>query len=281
MMLRKLSTGIDEETADCYGRLWRAHRALPREQNYHFQAMQEVFPEKIVRGGIGLEVGCGSGWDTFAMASSNPGTRMIALDISDGVFTAKEVNKDLQNVLVIRASACELPIKSGTCDFVYSFGVLHHLADPMIGFSEISRVLKIGAPFFVYLYEDHRQNPLKYCGIKLTSWLRKITTRFPPRAVAFFSCLLSPVIVILFSYPAMVFKRFKPTYWIYDLMPFNFGTGLFSLRGDLYDRFAAPLEHRFSDGQVRDAFLKNGFSNIRVTRLKAAAGYAAQAVKDK
>ena len=279
MMLRKLSTGSDKETADCYGRLWRGHRGLAREEKYHFQAMQEAFPEKIVRGSIGLEVGCGSGWDAFTMASVNPGTSIISLDLSDGVYTAKEVNKDMRNVLVIKASAEALPLKSGVCDFVYSFGVLHHLADPMKGFSEISRVLKIGAPCFVYLYEDHRRNPLKYCGIKLTSCLRRITTRLPPQVTAFFSCLLSPIIVILFSYPARVFKRFKPTYWIYELIPFNFGTGLFSLRGDLYDRFAAPIEHRFNDGQVRDAFLDNGFSNIRITRLKATAGYAARGTK--
>lgn len=282
MMLRKASSGsgLDKETADCYGRLWRRHRGLARDQRYHFQAMQEVFPEKIARPGLGLEVGCGSGWDTYSMGSAEPDTRIIALDISDGVYTAKDVNKDLRNVYVIKASAQELPLKSGSCDFVYSFGVLHHLADPMKGFSEIARVLKKGAPCFVYLYEDHRGNPLKYIGIKFVNCLRMLTTRLPPRAIDFFSCLLSPLIVILFSYPARACKLFKHTYWIYELMPFNFGTGLFSLRGDLYDRFAAPVERRFSRQQLRDIFMANGLKDAFITRLVDTAGFAARAYKN-
>jgi len=42
-------------------------------------------------------------------------------------------------------------------------------------------------------------------------------------------------------------------------MPFDFGTGLFSLRGDLYDRFNAPIEHRFRARQAKDLFVKSGF----------------------
>ena len=86
----------EQQTAKCYGRLWRGHLGRPREDKYHFQAMQEVFPEKIVRGKVGLEVGCGSGWDAFTMATDNPGTSVISLDISDGVYTAQEVNKGLR-----------------------------------------------------------------------------------------------------------------------------------------------------------------------------------------
>lgn len=61
--------------------------------------MQEVIPEKIVRGSLGLEIGCGGGWDTHIMAKGNPSIKFISMDISDGVYLATEVNQNLKKCL--------------------------------------------------------------------------------------------------------------------------------------------------------------------------------------
>ena len=73
--------------------------------------------------------------------------------------------------------------------------------------------------------------------------------------------------------------KFKLTRRIAENTPFNFGTGPFSLRGDIYDRFGAPVEYRFSRQAVLDMFGECGFSNARVTRLYNTAGWVAWGYK--
>lgn len=56
-------------------------------------------------------------------------------------------------------------------------------------------------------------------------------------------------------------------------MPFNFGTSLFSLKGDIYDRFFVPIEHRFSCKALYEILKEYNFYNIQITKLKATAGW--------
>ncbi len=266
-------------TAERYGFLWSRQETAGADKKYHFDYMQEVIPEKIVRGSVGLDIGCGSGLDVFNMARNNSSVRIIGMDISDGIYAASHLNRDIKNAALIKGSASDIPLKDGSCDFVYSFGALHHMPDHRRGFSEMARVLKSGSPCFLYLYEDHADNIIKYIGIKIICFIRKVTVTMPPRIIYGISFLLSPSCVLLFSYPAKIFKRFRFTYGLYEKMPFNFGTSLFSLQGDIYDRFAAPVEFRFGRRDLCKTLVMNNFTKINIIRLKAAAGWVAWAYK--
>lgn len=234
------------DTSKRYGFLWSTYWDVEPPDKYHFNCMQEVITERIVRGALGLDLGCGCGWDTFTMAKDNPSVRIIGMDISYGVYNAFKVSSNLKNVNILRGSALDIPLKNEACDFVYSFGVVHHIPDYKKCLIEIARVLKKSSLCFMYLYEDHSDNTIKYICIKIINIIRKITIKIPPRILYFLCCLASPFIVMLFSYPAIFFKRFKATKKLYEKMPFNFGKDFFSLGGDLYDRFGTPIEHRFS-----------------------------------
>ena len=263
-----------------YSLIWSKYNNLPPPAQYHFDTMQELIPEKIVRGTLGLEIGCGCGWDTHIMAKNNHSVRIIGLDISDGVYTASRINSNLKNVNIIKGSAADIPLKDVSCDFIYSFGVLHHMPDYRKGFLEISRVLKPGSPCFLYLYEDHSDNKIKYFAVKMTAIIRKVTTRIPPRMLYLFSCLLSPLFVIIFGIPAKIFKEFKLTYGLYEKMPFNFATSLFSIRGDIYDRFSAPVEHRFSQRTLYDILNEYNFHDVNIKKLKTIAGWVVWGYKN-
>lgn len=263
----------ESATKQRYGYLWSKFLNKSFQNEYHYNYMQDLIPERIVRGGLGLEVGCGCGWDLYLMAKVNPSVRIIGMDLSGGVYPASLATKDLPNANVIKGSGARIPLKSGKCDFVYSFGVVHHMPDYNKGFLEIRRVLKQGAPCFLYLYEDHSDNRLKYIGIRLVSLIRRVTVKLSPKMLYAISYLTSPVFVVFFSYPARIFKRFKQTMFLYEKMPFNFGTGPFSLAGDLYDRFSAPVEHRFSRNQLLEVLRECGFGNIQITRFKETAGW--------
>ena len=102
----------------------------------------------------------------------------------------------------------------------------------------------------------------------------------PPRILYIFSFLASPFVVILFTIPYRVLKKFRITLPLSERVPFNFGTNLFSLTGDLYDRFGAPIECRFSRQEVFDLLKRNGFVNISLSRMKSTAGWVVWGYKE-
>jgi len=260
------------KTKKNYSFLWTRDSDILPQNRWHFNSMQEVINESIVRGITGIDVGSGCGYDTYIMAKNNPSVRIVSLDLSDGVYSCKGLTSAFRNVMIIKSSVLDTPIKDDIFDFAYCYGVLHHTSDPTRGLREIRRILKKDAPVFLYLYEDHSDNAIKYFGVKIVTLIRKITIRIPTRLLYFISCLVSPFIVLVFSYPAKLFRRFKLTYGLYEKMPFNFGNGLFSLRGDIFDRLGTPIEHRFSKKEVVIMLSSCGFYNVSITKLKDTAG---------
>ena len=261
-----------KETERTYGYLWEKESTSPLKE-WHFNHMQEVIKEPIVRGSIGIEIGSGCGYDTYIIAKNNSSVTIVSVDISDGVKQTKALSVELKNVKVVKCSALDVPFKDKTFDFAYSFGVLHHTDNPQKGLLEIAKILKKDSPAFLYLYENHSENFVKSVAIKLISNLRVLTIRIPSKLLYTLACIFSPLVFLSFTVPSKVLRRFKITQHYAENMPFNFGKGLFSLREDLYDRFGAPIEHRFSRQEVYDLFTNCGFCNISITRLKNTAGW--------
>lgn len=261
-----------KKTEDVYGFLWRGLENKSSGK-WHYNNMQEAIKEPIVRGEKGVDIGSGCGYDTFIMAKKNPSVKIFSLEISDGVFAIKKLTRGLNNVWVIKGSALNIPLADNALDFAYSFGVLHHTPDPESAVREIFRVVKKSAPVYLYLYEDHSENRVKCTFLKIIKLLRIITVRLPEKFLYSLSFLASPFVIILFTLPSMFLKKFRITQPLSERIPFNFGRSLFSLTGDLYDRFGAPIEHRFSRKEIFDLLNRNGFANISVTRMRSAAGW--------
>lgn len=262
-----------DRTQNVYSYLWEREKCDRPSEGFHFENMQEVITEPIVRGSWGLDAGSGCGHDTHVMAKNNPAVKIVSMDISSGINSNLKLNQNLSNVYLVKGSVLSMPFKEGVFDFVYSYGVLHHTINPKNGLLEIERVLKNKSSVYLYLYEDHSENFVKYVAVGIINIVRGITIRIPSKILFALCTLLSPFVFIFFTVPSKILKWFRLTEEFSGKIPFNFGSSFFSLKGDLYDRFGAPIEHRFNQRDVIDMLKDCNFINTNITRLKATAGW--------
>jgi SAM-dependent methyltransferase len=261
------SPDITERTASSFGFVWAVsnddERAFQGEP-HHFAKMEQTLGLPPPNGLI-LDAGCGEGIDVLQQAR-RPGCEVIGVELSDGgcATTFRRI-ATLPSAHVVQADLRRLPFADGTFDLAYSYGVLHHVADPPAAVREIARVTRAGGRVAAYLYEDFGERaPGWRVLLRAVNQLRRITVRLPHRLLYALCQIASPVVFVVLTLPSRLLSRLPACRGVASRMPYNFGTGPFSLVADLYDRFSAPLEGRYS----REA----------ATRLVASAGLSVAAV---
>jgi SAM-dependent methyltransferase len=268
---------MEEASRRHYGYLWRT--LVPASQGeverlpYHVERVEAVLPFPVASGRIGLDAGTGAGQDAFYIAKTHPDVEVIGLDVSDGIYEAYERTKHLGNVHMVGGSILGLPFREGVFDFVYCYGVLHHTPDPRWGFGELVRVASEEAPVVVYVYEDHADNLIKRVAIDLIHYIRRVTVRLSPEALMRLCFMASPLVVMLFSWPARFLSLFATFRDFSRRVPFNFGGGLFSVAGDLYDRLGAQIESRFGAEEVLGWYRGSGLTGVHVEHMIDVAGW--------
>ncbi len=147
------TVSVQERGADGY------FEELERQR---FRSHRHLIPwiEAMRPGRSVLEVGCGVGLDTFVLATH--GLKVTAIDLTDvGVVTAKSrfERSGMSGDFAV-ADACHLPFEDSRFDYVYSFGVLHHVADTTRSIGQILRVLKPGGEARIMLYHRRSLNEM-------------------------------------------------------------------------------------------------------------------------
>ena len=116
---------------------------------------------KIQDGGVGLDVGCGSGALTIACAKKNPGAIMVGCDIWSGPYKSEFSKKLCQdnasaegvaNVRFEEGNAANLPFEDESFDAVTSNYVYHNIVgkNKQKLLLETFRVLKKGGVFVIH-----------------------------------------------------------------------------------------------------------------------------------
>lgn len=115
---------------------------------------------RLPDGGKGLDVGCGSGALTIAVAKANPQGEMLGVDLWSGAYTCFsqaqcEVNARFEgagNARFKKGSAVNLDFPDETFDAVTSNYVYHNIAgkDKQMLLRETLRVLKKGGVFAIH-----------------------------------------------------------------------------------------------------------------------------------
>jgi SAM-dependent methyltransferase len=254
-------------TAASFGYLWA--KSVPGEEVYESKAYHYAKMEQSLAlpapSGLVLDAGCGDGID-LANQGRRSGVEVIGVELSDGgCRTSYQRVRSVPRAHIVQADLCRLPFAEATFDFAYSYGVLHHIGVPARGLSEVVRVAKPGACIAAYLYEDfsERSGVLRW-SLAAANTLRTITTQMPNRVLYNLCRLASPFVYVLFTVPAAFGRRVRVLAPFANSVPFRHGSGPFSLVGDLYDRFSAPVEFRYSRKSAREFFVDAGLERIAV-----------------
>lgn len=94
-----------------------------------------------------LIAGCGTGQHPIALARAFPTARVLAIDLSRsslGYALRKARQLDVPNLSLAQADILQLDRLDESFDLIESVGVLHHLADPMLGWRTLLKRLRPG-----------------------------------------------------------------------------------------------------------------------------------------
>jgi len=173
----EITPDLTDRIRDFWTRNVNAERLMGRTVSAHARGEQEYFEalekqryrshrhlEPWIRsmqpGRSVLEIGCGVGLDSYRMARH--GLRVTGIDLTDiAVETVRSrfAREGLDGTFETgNAEALRFP--DGHFDYVYSFGVLHHVADTERAVREVWRVLKKGGEARIMLYHRRSLNEL-------------------------------------------------------------------------------------------------------------------------
>jgi len=127
-------------------------------QRYRSHRHLEPWIESMQPGRSVLEIGCGIGMDSYRMAQH--GLRVTGIDLTQvaiDTVRARFAREGLDGTFEV-GDAETLRFPNEHFDYVYSFGVLHHVPDTERSVQEAWRVLKKGGEARIMLYNRRSLN---------------------------------------------------------------------------------------------------------------------------
>ena len=106
-----------------------------------------------------LDAGCGTGVSSDYLAHLNPGSELLAVDISAGALAVarerlRRSGGDQRSAVRIEQRSLLDLAGEGPFDYINSVGVLHHLRQPQAGLASLAALLKPGGVLHLFLYAD-------------------------------------------------------------------------------------------------------------------------------
>ncbi|MGH2950909.1 MAG: class I SAM-dependent methyltransferase, partial [Solirubrobacterales bacterium] len=170
-----------------------------------------------------------------------------------------------ESVRTIQADAEALPFFPESFDLVLSIGVLHHLPDPERALRSLVQYVRPGGHLHVYLYWQPPRGTHRAI-LRLVSVARRITTRLPHPLLHALSYPIAAILWACFVQPYRMLRAVPRLRGIAEAFPlktyadYPFGV----LVNDQFDRFSAPIEHRFTAAEVERMMGEAGLDEIVV-----------------
>ena len=227
---------------------------------------------RSIQNAVVLDAGCGMGRHARQIAPH--AHRVVAVDFSRAIDQAARNVTGQPNVDCVQADLLALPLADASFDFVYSLGVLHHLADTERAIAALVAKIRPGGRLRIYLYwKRHGWKGFLLRGVTAT---RRVTTRLPLPGLRACCWLLSVALFAAVVLPYRVLSALGARWhedwplFVYTKYPFVV------LHNDQFDRFSAPIERRYDADEVRRLLESAGLRDVRIRR---AFGWIADGIK--
>jgi tetratricopeptide (TPR) repeat protein/SAM-dependent methyltransferase len=163
--LTSITTGVSEKVRDQYEqnpyprwmKLPTRHQALFNDELRRALPFAPFMPMSDDSSPEVLVAGCGTGYHSVLVAQRFRGARVLAIDLSlSSLCYAKRKTKELgiTNIEYAQADILKLGDIARTFDIIESCGVLHHLADPFLGWRTLLSRLRPGGFMALGLYSE-------------------------------------------------------------------------------------------------------------------------------
>jgi SAM-dependent methyltransferase len=230
-------------TLNRFGYEWTTFHVIQREDEEFWQRYFADIDLAELRDRVAIDVGCGKGRYTRFTASHVKA--MIALDGSDAVQAAVSNLGDMPNTVVVKAALEAMPVAAAQFGFVSCLGVLHHLADPRVGFERVAALLEPGGVLLLYLYSRPTEKGVRAAALAAATRVRICTIRLPHRLLRMISAPIALCLYLGFVVPGQYGNRRGVRRLASLPLAFYRGKPLRSLWLDTFDRLGAPIEHRY------------------------------------
>ena len=264
------------ETALSFGFEWQRFPEMYTEWERQFLEYMKPHGPEFFRGKKVLDAGCGNG--RFSYYAAKYGAEVWAIDLGSAVEVAHWNTKSLNHVHVVQADLHNPPFALESFDFIFSLGVLHHLPDPEPAFRNLLRFLRPGGGVQIYLYWKPEKQPIKSLLLSSVTAARLLTTRLPHSAVYALAYPSAVVVFTLFVWPYRLMTRVPSLKDLAEDLPMKQYSHLpFRVCvNDQLDRFAAPIENRYTRADVENWFSR---ANLECSQIATYFGWVATGTK--
>jgi SAM-dependent methyltransferase len=260
-----MTQNIDRMTVASFGDEWARfdQSALPEADLLRmFESYFRIFPwDRLPPDAEGFDMGCGSG--RWAKLVAPRVARLTCVDPSAAALdVARNALAGAGNVAFVQAGANDAPLPSGSQDFGYSLGVLHHVPDTQAALDACVALLKPGAPFLVYLYYRFDNRPLWFRALwRASEALRAGVSRLPRRLKTGVTDALALLVYLPLARLAWAAERLGIETRSFPLRFYRHAS-LYTMRTDSRDRFGTPLERRFTRAEIAAMMERSGCGDL-------------------
>ena len=255
---------IQEESEEhlASGHRWTKFHGEAPEYEENFRDMTHPMSPKDYLGKLVVDLGCGFG--RHAYYAARYGAEVLCIDNApDAVASAQANCEGLPRVHVVQGDMTNPPVRDECADFVFCFGVLHHLADPRAAFGAIKQVLKTNGRLQLWVY-----GPRQGSVAMVSRSLHGAASGMEDERLHQFSRWISSGLR-LFSHTPYRVLRHTPVMksvvshlpahdhhkWPFDVVV-----------ADVYDRLRVPVTAYIMGEELERWFADEGYSDIQVTR---------------